>query len=73
MLAEFGTQLEPDIQIEVWDSTAEMRYLVLPQRPKGTEAWPEEKLADLVTRNSMIGVETVDIPSDDPSDGGKSL
>ena len=67
VLAEFGTQLDGDVRIEVWDSTAEMRYLVLPQRPMGTEGWPEEKLADLVTRNSMIGVEKISLPGDDPS------
>ena len=71
VLAEFGTQLDGDIQIEVWASTAEMRYLVLPQRPMGAEGWSEEKLADVVTRNSMIGVEQVDIPSDDPSVDGE--
>ena len=71
VLAEFGTQLDGDIQIEVWDSTAEMRYLVLPQRPMGAEGWSEEKLADVVTRNSMIGVEQVHIPSDDPSVDGE--
>ena len=42
-------------EVRVWDSTAEMRYLVVPQRPKGTEGWSEEKLAGLVTRDSMIG------------------
>ena len=73
VLAEFGTQLEPHIHIEVWDSTAEMRYLVLPQRPKGTEGWSEEKLADLVTRNSMIGVEKISLPGDDPSGDGEVL
>ena len=71
VLAEFGTQLDGDIQIEVWDSTAEMRYLVLPQRPMGAEGWSEEKLAEVVTRNSMIGVEKVHIPSDDPSVDGE--
>ena len=73
VLAEFGTQLEPDIHIEVWDSTAEMRYLVLPQRPMGTEGWPEEKLTDLVTRNSMIGVEKISLPGDDPSGDREAL
>ena len=71
VLAEFGTHLDDDVQIEIWDSTAEMRYLVLPQRPMGTEGWSEEKLADIVTRNSMIGVEQVHIPSDDPGVGGE--
>ncbi len=57
VLAEFGVQLADDTEIRVWDSTAELRYLVVPQRPAGTEGWDEEKLAQLVTRNSMIGTE----------------
>ena len=67
VLAEFGTELDGKIRIEVLDSTAEMRYLGLPQRPMGTEGWPEEKLVDLVTRNNMIGVEKIDLPGDDRS------
>lgn len=59
VLAEFGVDLPDDVAIEVWDSTAELRYLVLPQRPKGTEGWTEEGLAKLVTRDSMIGTERV--------------
>jgi nitrile hydratase len=55
VLAEFGVTLEPDIDLHVHDSTAEQRYLVLPMRPAGTEGWSEERLAALVTRNSMIG------------------
>jgi nitrile hydratase len=55
VLSEFGLELQPDTQIRVWDSTAEVRYLVLPERPAGTEGWPEEELAKLVTRDSMIG------------------
>ena len=55
VLAEFGVQLPPQTKIRVWDSTAELRYLVIPQRPAGTEGWGEEKLAKLVTRDSMIG------------------
>ncbi|MGL4813350.1 MAG: nitrile hydratase subunit alpha [Beijerinckiaceae bacterium] len=55
VLADFGVTLPPDTQIRVWDSTAEIRYLVLPMRPAGTEGWSEEALADLVTRDSMIG------------------
>ena len=55
MLADFGVSLSKDIEIRVWDSTAETRFLVLPMRPKGTEGWSEEKLAELVTRDSMIG------------------
>ncbi|MGB0752299.1 MAG: nitrile hydratase subunit alpha, partial [Gammaproteobacteria bacterium] len=55
VLEEFGVQLSPDIPVRVWDSTAELRYLVVPQRPAGTEDWDEERLAGLVTRNAMIG------------------
>jgi len=55
VLADFGVTLAPEKSIRVWDSTAEIRYLVLPERPKGTEGWSEEKLARLVTRDSMIG------------------
>jgi nitrile hydratase subunit alpha len=55
VLAEFGVQLPGTTSIRVWDSTAEVRYLVIPQRPAGTEGWREEALADLVTRDSMIG------------------
>ena len=57
VLAEFGTQLQEQVQIQVWDSTAELRYLVLPERPLGTESWTLEQLQGLVSRNSMIGVE----------------
>ena len=56
MLAEFGTELDDDVEVRVWDSTAEIRYLVVPQRPDGTDGWSEEQLAGLVTRDSMIGV-----------------
>ena len=62
VLGQFGTELPEGTQLSVWDSTSEMRYLVLPQRPEGTEAWSEEELAELVTRNSMIGVEKVRRP-----------
>ncbi len=55
VLADFGVDLPPDTRIRVWDSTAETRYLVVPRRPPGTEGWPEERLAALVTRDSMIG------------------
>jgi nitrile hydratase len=55
VLADFGVTLPAETRIRVWDSTAEIRYLVLPMRPAGTEGWSEEKLADLVTRDSMIG------------------
>src|SRR5881275_1063184 len=55
VLREFGVTLPEDVEVRVWDSTAEVRYLVLPQRPAGTEGWSEDRLADLVTRDSMIG------------------
>ena len=55
VLAEFEVELPKDTEIRVWDSTAETRFLVLPMRPEGTEGWSEERLADLVTRDSMIG------------------
>ncbi|APG91667.1 nitrile hydratase subunit alpha [Sinorhizobium americanum] len=55
VLAEFGLELPVDKKIRVWDSTAELRYLVVPERPDGTEDFSEEALADLVTRDSMIG------------------
>ncbi len=55
VLADFGVKLPDGKQIKVWDSTAEVRYLVLPERPAGTEGWDEERLASLVTRDSMIG------------------
>jgi nitrile hydratase len=56
VLKEFGVELPPETRIRVWDSTAEVRYLVVPMRPEGTEGLSEEELADLVTRDSMIGV-----------------
>ena len=59
VLAEFGLSLSDDVTIRVWDSTAEVRYLVLPQRPAGTEALSEDALAALVTRDAMIGVAKV--------------
>jgi nitrile hydratase len=59
VLAEFGLVLPDDVEIRVWDSTAEIRYLVLPERPPGTEALGEDALAELVTRDSMIGVARV--------------
>jgi nitrile hydratase len=55
VLHDFGIELPKDTEIRVWDSTAELRYLVLPMRPSGTDGWSEERLAQLVTRDSMIG------------------
>ena len=55
VLADFGVTLPAETRIRVWDSTAETRYLVIPMRPAGTEGWDEAALADLVSRDSMIG------------------
>jgi nitrile hydratase len=57
VLEEFGVTLPANTRINVWDSTAELRYLVIPQRPEGTENWDETRLSALVTRNAMIGTE----------------
>ena len=62
VLREFGVDLPDDVDVRVWDSTAEIRYLVLPERPAGTEGLGEEALAELVTRDSMIGVARVAAP-----------
>lgn len=62
VLAEFGTVLPDNVEVRVHDSTADMRYLVLPMRPAGTEGWSEERLAELVTRDSMIGVTLPRLP-----------
>jgi nitrile hydratase len=57
VLREFGVNLGDDAEVRVWDSTSERRYMVVPERPAGTEGWSEEALARLVTRNAMIGTE----------------
>lgn len=62
VLAEFGTDLPDDVEVAVWDSTSEVRYLVIPMRPDGTDGWTAEQLEPLVTRNSMIGVELARTP-----------
>ncbi len=67
VLREFGTELPEDVEIRVWDSTSEMRFLVLPARPDGSEGMTSEDLETLVTRNSMIGVEPAKAPG--PSTG----
>ena len=59
VLAEFGVDVDADVEVRVWDSTAELRYLVLPQRPRGSEHLDEAALAALVTRNSMVGTDRV--------------
>ncbi|MCB1377609.1 MAG: nitrile hydratase subunit alpha [Alphaproteobacteria bacterium] len=63
VLAEFGVTLPEEISIRVWDSTAEVRYLVIPMRPAGTDGWSAEALAALVTRDSMIGTGLVRVPA----------
>lgn len=63
VLKEFGTELADDVEIRVCDSTADLRYLVLPMRPAGAEGWSEERLANLVTRDSMIGVSPAASPA----------
>jgi len=63
VLADFGTRLPETTRIRVWDSTAEVRYLVIPQRPAGTEGWSEDELASLVSRDSMIGTRLADSPA----------
>ena len=55
MLREFGLELADDVEIRVWDSSAEVRYLVLPMPPAGTEGWREDALAGIVTRDCMVG------------------
>ena len=62
VLAEFGTVLPEETEIRVWDSTAELRYLVIPERPAGTEGWGAERLAALVSRDAMIGTALADAP-----------
>jgi len=63
VLKELGGEIPDDVEVRVWDSTAELRYLVLPERPAGTESWSEEQLAEIVTRDAMIGVVQVTVPA----------
>jgi nitrile hydratase len=67
VLREFGVTLSDDVQVRVWDSTAEIRYLVLPERPPGTDGMSEERLASLVTRDAMVGVARVSSPKGTPA------
>jgi len=64
VLKELGVELADDVEIRVWDSTAELRYLVLPERPAGTDGWSEDELASIVTRDAMIGTAKVVVPSE---------
>ena len=63
VMKELGLEVGDDVEVRVWDSTAEVRYLVLPERPAGTEGWSEDELAALVTRDAMIGVANVAPPA----------
>lgn len=63
VLAEFGVALAPEVEVRVWDSTAEIRYLVLPERPKGSEGLGEDALARLVSRDAMIGTALLRMPA----------
>ncbi|WP_024667934.1 nitrile hydratase subunit alpha [Pseudomonas syringae] len=63
VLKEFGLEVSPHKEVRVWDSNADLRYLVLPQRPAGTDDWTEEQLIELVTRDSMIGVGVAAAPT----------
>lgn len=63
VLKELGEEVPDDVEVRVWDSTSELRYLVLPERPAGTEGWSEEQLAEIVTRDAMIGVAPVTVPA----------
>ena len=65
VLREFGLEIGEDVEVRVWDSTAELRYLVLPERPLGSEQLSEEALAELVTRDAMIGVAKVTLPQEE--------
>jgi nitrile hydratase len=62
VLGEFGVNIDENVEVRVWDSTAELRYLVLPERPAGSEGLNEETLAALVTRDAMIGVAKIATP-----------
>jgi nitrile hydratase len=61
-LREFGLDLPEDVEVRVWDSSADLRYMVLPERPAGTEGWSEDELAALVTRDCMIGTALPRVP-----------
>ena len=65
VLAEFGETVPDAVAIRVWDSTSELRYMVLPERPAGTAGWSEDELAALVSRNAMIGTERTLKPAGD--------
>ena len=66
VLREFGVSVPEDREVRVWDSTSEVRYLVIPERPQGTEGWSEEKLAQMLSRDTLVGV-TVPRVRNDPN------
>jgi nitrile hydratase subunit alpha len=68
VLREFGLDLADTVEVRVWDSNSEVRYMVLPQQPAGTEAWSESELIPLITRDAMIGVAKIEAPQ--PQNGG---
>jgi nitrile hydratase len=72
VLSEFGVELPPEVEVRVHDSTADLRYIVLPMRPKGTRGWSEADLAALVTRDSMIGTAIPSVPAKPRSKGRKA-
>jgi nitrile hydratase subunit alpha len=63
VLREMGLELSEEVEVRVWDSSADIRYMVLPERPAGTEGWSEEQLAEIVTRDCMIGVARPAVPA----------
>jgi nitrile hydratase len=63
VLREMGLELPDDLDVRVWDSSADLRYMVLPERPRGTEGWSEQQLAEIVTRDCMIGVAKPRVPA----------
>ncbi len=71
VLKEFGVTLPGDMEVRVWDSTSEMRYMVLPLRPQGTDGWSDGQLADVVSRDSMIGTGVVTVPAGPSSMAGE--
>jgi len=62
VLKEFGTELAEDVTVRVHDSNADMRYLVIPMRPEGTDGWSEEQLSEILTRDTLVGVTTPSVP-----------
>ena len=63
VLAEFGLELEEAVEVRVWDSNSDVRYMVLPERPEGTEGMSEDELVEFVTRDAMIGVAKIASPA----------